>query len=273
MKKIIVGPLLSLGILAAMAAESSLDRFRFREDQVRPGWMYHYIKSNRDGSNPEHLYVFQATADRLESFKYRPGPYKAGYVIARLDWQTFSATHLQSRLLDPNGSATFVADLQYDHPRRVARLDMPPYGVIGSEVTIGRIPFHVYSFDLMSLVVTFPHLVDPRQPFSVSLVDPAVRNNQAYLEYKGEATIRFIGEESHSDTPCLKFAIDGPGLAGQGGYLWLARDGLYLVNLEIAHANNAQWDSFRLTLREKKRLEEREWVTLIEENMAQNALK
>jgi hypothetical protein len=271
MKKILFPLLLTGCCLFVAAAGSSLDQFRFDQGKCEPGWMYHYVKSNIDGSNPEHLYFFHATDERLESFKYRPGPYKAGYVMARMDWTTFSAVHLQSRLLDPSGSVTFVAELKYDAGRQRARLDMPPYGVKGAEAGIRHLPFHVYSFDLMSLVVTFPHLIDPRQSFTIGLADPAVNGNQALLEYKGEATIRFIGEEDHSGTACLKYAVDGPGLSGQGGHLWLDEGDLHLVHLEIGHANNAQWQSFRLTLREKKRMNREEWVKLIEDSLEQNA--
>ena len=94
--------LVSVWILGATGfSQDSLDRFRYQEDKVPVNVAYHYVKSNLDGSEEEYVSIFAVTKTRLEVFKYRPGPYKAGYIAVVMDWDSFSIDRMESRLLDP----------------------------------------------------------------------------------------------------------------------------------------------------------------------------
>jgi hypothetical protein len=67
-------------------AQESLRAFRYQPNKILTDVVYHYLKTNIDGSDPEHISIRIAAKDRIESFKFHPQGTRAGLVIAKMDW-------------------------------------------------------------------------------------------------------------------------------------------------------------------------------------------
>src|SRR4026207_628624 len=82
---------------------SSIDAFTYRPELIEIGTVYHYIKSNIDGSYPARIVIYIRDNDHLEVLKFEAHGRDAAYVTAHMDWRTFSADRLESRIITPDG--------------------------------------------------------------------------------------------------------------------------------------------------------------------------
>lgn len=234
-------------------------KFRFRPDRVRVGHVYHYLKTNIDGTKPEHVSIYVAARDRIESFKYHPPRAgRAGLVVARLDWKIFSATRLESWQVWKDERKLF-ATLDYDARDSSVTVTIPATGRPPERVLVGRLPFHVYNFDLASLGFALPHLARPNDSFSVGIADPTFKDAGPLFHYKGEARVSYAGEETRGGVRCRKYRIDGEGLEGRGGWLWVNGRRGHVEDIEIALPDNPEWQSFKFKLQRAERMTRERW--------------
>lgn len=238
-------------------------KFRFRPERVRVGWVYHYLKTNIDGTKPEHVSVYVAARGRIESFKYHPPRAgRAGLVIATLDWKLFSATRLESWQVWSDRRQLF-ATLDYDAADSSVTVSIPPTGRPPERVSVRHIPFHVYNFDLASLSFAFPHLARPREAFTVGIADPTFKDAGPLFHYKGEARVTYAGEERRGGVACRKYRIDGEGLEGRGGFVWVNKRRGHVEDIEVALPDNPEWQSFKFRLTGVERMTRGAWERFI----------
>jgi len=143
--------LLLLAVSAVAQAQSSA--FKFDKTKLQPGTVYHYVKSNIDGSRSGDIALYLRSIDEVESFKYHEGATEATLVKATMDWSDFTVKRFESWRLHSNGKHVLRGMLQ-----RV-------------EVPITNWPWHSYDFDFASLGLTFRFLVDPDAPFTIGIAD------------------------------------------------------------------------------------------------------
>lgn len=252
--------LLLAGQLAVpQSGTAQVEAFRFRPGAHEVGRVYHYEKTNLDGSKPERISLRIAAADRIEAYKFHPGQEPAGLVVAEMDWRRFSVRSLASLQVFAAEGAKPFASLRYDPAAREVTVDIPAIGRVGEVTPILREPWHVYNFDLASLNVSLPFLVDPTGSFVVGIADPNFGDGPLF-SYRGEVEVRYLGEERRRGSACRKYRIDGPGLAHRGGTFWTdRRDGLF-VDLEIDLPDNPDWTSFKLRRLGFERMDDAAWL-------------
>lgn len=259
---------------------SSVERFRYQPELVPVGTLYHYRKSNTDGSNPAAIMLYIASHTHIEVIKVEQGSDVLAYVTAAIDWRSFSAEYLASWHILPdddfNGCpvpppgllrAQAVGSLsQRDH---TLRMWVP--GGAGS-AAVGHYPVHIYNFDLASLNVTFRHLLDPEQPLKVGIADPdwnalgqAAPDGGApnIFRYKGLAQIVYLRDEPCHGVPCRRYALRGPGMGDQEGAIWVNRAHGHFERVEHPVPDNPSWDSFALELTDIGAASVGEWHALI----------
>jgi hypothetical protein len=132
-------------------------------------------------------------------------------------------------------------------------------------------PAHVYGFELLSLGFTLPHLSDPSQPFSFTLLGDNPRfgpDSPALLANLGEAWMRPGAEETHAGFACRKYAIGGPAFGGQTGEVWVDTEHHHITDLEIPLANNGDWRDFKLALQSVRTLDGAAWQSWKREAIA-----
>jgi hypothetical protein len=116
---------LCLQVIGQVPGRGDVVKFAYRPERVAVGTVYHYLKSNADGSHPLHVALYVAGPDRLESLKYQEERKTAWLVIANLDWSIFSANHLQTWQLSPDGRRKAVAELTFRNADSSAKLSSP----------------------------------------------------------------------------------------------------------------------------------------------------
>ncbi len=224
------------------ATLAQMTAFRFDSSRVPVGQVFHYLKSNRDGSHASRVSVYIAAVDRIESYKWDSGGKTATLVVATMDWTRFSPARLE---------AFGVTSGKLDQPR--ARLEVRDGAfqisfLPDTTVAIGLWPWHSYDFDLASLSLAFPFLVDPRGRFTFRRFDVPPNATGPTFRNFGEVSVVYERPEPRLGANTNRYAIGGPGLNGTNGTLWIdARRG-HLVEFEIPIPDEAGMRDGRLRL-------------------------
>jgi hypothetical protein len=102
-------PFLTLAVLAVAACSTTeaphrFSEYRFDAGREHVGRIYHYQRSNRDGSSPEHIHVFHESSREVEVYKMVERCTNAALVTAELDYELWSATRLVGGRLTRDGT-------------------------------------------------------------------------------------------------------------------------------------------------------------------------
>jgi len=240
------------------ASPVGVEAFQFQSSRVPVGVVYHYIKSNLDGSTPERVSLYMSDQTTLETYRWRePKPRTGSYVKATMDWERLSAVRLESRRKIRFGGEQLNAVAEYSPLTRVMSIEFADK--TRHSVQIEHVPFHFYQFDLASLNVAFRQLRDPKAPFAVGLVNPTFAETGAAIEYRGLANIAYERDETHNEFPCRRYRIDGPGVKNKVGTIWVNRSEGHVIDLEIMLENHPDWTSFKLKFVGKETMDPAEW--------------
>ncbi len=250
--------------LEAQPAPNRPAIYDVRPEREKIGRIYQYIRSNRDGTLPERISVFRKDRTHIEVFKSVRRCTNAALVTAELDLALASPVKITGGRLRPNAVVQPFAFLTVEPERK--RLDFVvdlPEKLLEFEVFIDGFPWHLFDFDLASLTVQTPYLVEPKAGFSfdvvLTLADPDLPQPIAYL---GKADLTYVGEEQRGLWPALRFAVGGEAF-GRGGTLWLhARDG-HIVDVELDRANHLGYEDFKLELQSVNDGGEEIWRSLL----------
>ena len=254
---------LVLSCATVVSSQESLRAFRYQPNKVVTGVVYHYLKTNIDGTNPEHISIRFAAKDRIESFKFHPRGTRAALVIATMDWSIFSAKSLESWQVYKDKDKVLAASLVYLPASREVAVTLPFMNRPTENVAIPFLPFHVYNFDFASLNFAFPHLINPRKPFRIGVSDPTFSEQGPAFRYRGEVEVVYLGEEQRDGQLCRKYRIDGPGLENRGGFIWVSRRTGYFQDAEIQLADNPDWQTFKFKLQKVDRMNEAQWESFM----------
>ncbi|HWT00938.1 MAG TPA: hypothetical protein VN256_11890 [Pyrinomonadaceae bacterium] len=251
--------LMVFGVFSHAVAQGEVSKFRYRPERIVVGTVYHYVKTNLDGTHPEYVSIYVAARDQIESYKFHPNTERAGLVTARMDWETFSARRLESWQVFAGGEKKLFATLSFLRALMAAEVSIPATGKPPERTAIKHLPFHVYNFDLASLNFAFRHLVNPKGRFVVGIADPTFQEGGPLFAYRGEAEIIYAGEEVREGAPCRKYKIDGAGLSGRGGHIWVDKRGGFFRDVEIELPDNPNWHSFKFRLTSTERMTREGW--------------
>lgn len=268
MRAVIVGLLASAlalggcGLFAPKVPVAGVEAFNYDASRVPVGTVYHYIKSNIDGSTPERVSLYMSDEVTLEAYRWRePAPQTTAWVKATMDWGRESAIRLESHRRVKWQGTQLNAVAEYTPATKGMTIEFSDK--TRHTVTIDHIPFHFYQFDLASLNVAFRHLVDPTKPFRVGIVNPTFAATGDALEYRGLATITYEKDEVHSEFQCRRYHIDGPGVKNQGGTIWIDAHQGHIIDLEIKNPNHPDWVSFKLKFVGKEKMTPTEWLAFM----------
>ena len=236
----------------------STQLFRYQPDRIKVGTVYHYTKSNLDGTRAITVSAYIASKDRIEVFKTDPDGDDYAYVIADMNWQVFSAEKLNSSNVFKDGTRKPQAELVLSLKDNTCSVDVR--GKKDSAV-IGHYPYHVYNFDFMSLNFTFPHLMSPTKDFEVGIADPVFKDNAPHIfEYKGKAIIKYLSEEMLHGATCRKYQISGEAFENKIGAIWVHKTLNHVEKIEIPVADNPNWHDFKLELKRVEKMTAEEWA-------------
>ena len=257
------------GFLFAAGARAQNDgddtgKFRFEaKKNFAAGTVLHYVKTNIDGTYPEYVSQYIASADTMESFKFHPKGSRAGLVIAEMDWRTFSAKSLKSWQVFARNERRLFGTIIFDGAARRAEVSIPAAKPESEFVELKIFPVHLYNFDFGSLNFAFPHLVKPKGDFRIGVTDPTFRQDAALVEYKGAVTVSYIADEKRNNARTRKYKIDGAGLKNRGGSIWVNKKTGWIEDMEIDLPDNPDWTSFKFKLLKVEKMSRAEWESFI----------
>ena len=245
--------------------ESDLDKFRYQPSKIRVNEVAHYIKSNLDGSKPTRVSIFVVAPDRLEVAKVENDVNDAAWVRAHFDWKLFTSDRMEAAVINLDGSieerATFAVD------RAKGAVDVTVGDRKGSAAW-KQLPFHVYNFDFTSLNFAWRHLIDPKAPFEIGIIDPTFQKDGPPIFYRGDARIVYTGEDEIHGKTCRSYRISGPGIGGTTGTIWWDPKSGWLEKVEIPFRDNPDWNSFKLELEGIELMTPAAWKKYVADSLA-----
>jgi hypothetical protein len=241
----------ALILLCAVPALAQLNALRYDPEKVPVGRVFHFVKSNRDGSHATRISVYVAASDRVESLKWDEGGSEATLVQAQLDWSRFSVREFQGWRLARDTA-----------PERRVTLgvagDQLSMSLMKAPITLVHWPWHSYDFDFTSLNLALPHLVKPERPFTFWRTD-FVYGDPPKVAELGEVTLSYERRERHGGRPARRYSLGGPGLNGAHGTWWSdARTGL-LLEFELPVGDEPGYDDVRMRLDSTSDLTAAQW--------------
>jgi hypothetical protein len=221
---------------------------------LRPGVVYHYLKSNLDGSDPWQVTAYVSSPRRLDVLKWGPGRAEVVEVTADLDPTGCVAQHFEQwNLRDGAMALSMWADLSDDGwTLSFHREGNPPLTLRGS----GR-PLHPYGFDMQSTNLSPRCLSKASAPPIIGLngFNPVPGATPPLVDY-GPIRVESLGEERVGDLPTRKFRLAGKDFSV---LTWFSRDDGRIVRAESARPDSDDWTSFRLERTGTERMDPFQW--------------
>ena len=236
---------------------SSISRFKYQPEKIMTETVYCYIKSNLDGSNPARVFIRVMDRDNLDVWKFEAHNYDAAHVTAHMDWESFSADRIQSSVVTSDGKSEDQALLTASSADAACSVR---FGGQSETINIGHFPVHVYNFDFISLNFSLRHWSEPYGDVEIGIIQPNFDpNREGFIKYEGNVLLQYLGEETRNSMPCLKYSIGGEGLQGQRGFIWVDRDLMHAVDIEIPIPDNPDWNSFKFNLISVQQMNKEAW--------------
>ena len=241
---------------------SSIDEFSYRPELIEPGTVYHYIKSNIDGSYPARIFIYVRDNDHLEVLKFEEHGMDAALVTAHMDWETFSADQLESWVLTSDGKRSPQATLSSSFENRTFTISWREREDI---IRIGYYPVHIYNFDFISLNYILRHWNNPEGEVAVGILQPNFDPNpDTMIKYEGTVVIKYVGNEERNTQPCRKYSIGGDGLKDHNGVMWVNIEKRIIEDIEIPIPDNPDWDDFKFNFVSSERMDSGQWADFMD---------
>jgi hypothetical protein len=238
-------------LLVARPALPRNEPLSFDASRVPVGRVFHFIKSNRDGTHAARISVFVASRERLEALKWDLGGDEATLVVADMDWSRFSVRHFATAHLRrgelPEARATL--DVNGD------QLSM---SLMAEPITLRHFPWHSFDFDFASLNLTLPHLRDPELGLTFWRTDFVYSDPPTVAEL-GEVRLEFEVAEMRGGKPARRYSICGAGIGNTRGTWWAERRSGLLIEFEIPVGDEPGYSDVRVKATGSQEMSAAEW--------------
>jgi hypothetical protein len=248
-------------------------KLRFDAARVPVGSLLHYIKSNRDGTHPDDLYLYVQSVTHLDTLKLEHGAkaQQGGKLepvavnsIGEMDWKTFSAGRVEMWYRFANAQpilmlrATRQPGSKEQHwERRDATGRMVPQ----PPIELPFLPAHIFGWEFIETMFTLPHLEDQRSSFRIGLLlFNANANDGEPLFRFAEADFRYSGTETHEGKACWKYRISGRAFSDRSAWVWMEERSHHVVDFQSEVPNSPDWNDLRIKLVSMSRISRKQWI-------------
>lgn len=226
----------------------SIHHFTYRPEFIEAGAVYHYMKSNIDGSYPARIFIYIKDNDHLEVLKFEEHGMDAALVKAHMDWETFSSDQLKSWVLTPNGEYTITWQERKDIVR------------------VGHYSVHIYNFDFISLNYILRYWKDPEGEVRIGILQPNFDPNpETMMKYEGTVLIKYVRNEVRNGQSCRTYIIGGEGLKNHNGVMWVNTEKRIIQEIKIPIPDNPDWESFKFRFISSEHMDPRQWTEFTED--------
>jgi hypothetical protein len=235
-------------------------------DQV--GTIYHYERSNQDGSLPEQISVFYASKDAVEVYKAREKCTDAAFVHAKLDPESGVASSITGARLLPDAEHFDFAFLTYDEAAKALSIsvELPNMPVIKKSTPVEHTPWHLYDFDFASLTIAHQLAENPKADFSFGLplllADPSLEEPLTYL-----GTVKATYDEEYTAIS-HRFSLSFVGENSEIGQLIFDPMHGHLELAELNIPNHLGYKDFKLDLLSTQKGGEKGWENFLTNHFA-----
>lgn len=232
----------------------SLDHFKYQEDKIDVGTVYHFHISNRDRAYVKKVSLYIADTNRIEAFKMYPRSSSTYLVVAEIDWNMFSIKNIQQIEIEN--------DLSRKNTIEMSLLDTPDNTYLMNnekEIPTGHFPASNHGYDFSDLNFVFRHLTNPQSHIEVGILAP-IQNTMAYT---GRMVITYVSEETYNNHECYKYSLRGRGISGKEGFLLVNKNSGYFEYMELDANYHSQMDYFRYELLSVTAMSQKEWETFV----------
>ena len=210
--------------------------------------IYHYVRSNQDGSEPEHVVQFRPSRTQIAVYKWVEKCTTAAYVTAEMDAAVREGRSYVAGKVAREGSQVAFGTLTLDEaaPALQADLDPPGSAHISGRHPLKSRPYIIYDFDFADLNA-FLQEHRPRAGFGYEM--PVIWPGEAGLfRDLGRLTATYAGEEQHLGRMTRRFDLAVAGPSPATGRLWIDAAQGFIVEAELALPNHEGYRDFQLKL-------------------------
>lgn len=206
------------------------------------GRLLTYLRSNQDGTLPETIYQYRASATHLEVGKEVSRCTNAAFVTADMDLERGVGLRFTGGRIARDATQEPFAWLTYENGQLHARV---PVANVEETVSVAGEPFIIYDFDLSDFNAAHGGRPPAREDFrfAVSLLWP-VEGAESVFRDLGWANAGFASAETHLGREALRYDVSG----ALNGTFWLdAREG-HVLEARFAEPNHTEYADFRMVL-------------------------
>ena len=208
----------------------------------------HYVRSNKDGSEPEHVVQYRPTKTGISVYKWVSKCTTSAYVTAEMDAGVSEGRQFVAGKVAPDGRQAEFGTLTLDEAAPALVVDITPPGgdrIQQRHLLPGR-PFLLYDFDFADLNA-FLQEHPGEVHFSFKL--PVVWPSEAGL-FKDLGTLHamYDGDEERGGRKVKRFLLSVEGPKTGLGMLWTDAAPGFIVEADLSHPNHQEYRDFRLKL-------------------------
>ena len=212
--------------------------------------IYHYIRSNGDGTEAEHVVHFRPTRTRIAVYKWVEKCTTAAYVTAEMEPDLNEGRLFVAGKVAKDGSQARFGTLTFDPKAPSLTVDVTPPGSterIQETHKLQRRPYLLYDFDFADLNAFFQEHRDAmHESFALPVIWP-IAGPTVFRDY-GTLHVSLGGEEVREGLKTKRFDLGVEGAKAATGAVWVdAADG-HIVEAELGLPNHLGYQDFRLKL-------------------------
>ncbi|MBL8246171.1 MAG: hypothetical protein JNL89_18380 [Rhodanobacteraceae bacterium] len=248
-------PILLLASTLSLPSHARAEAFVYRPDRApAPGTVWHYTKSNIDGSDPWHLDVYFASPTRIDVVKWAEGGSDFVEVAADFDPARAMPVNLQQWNTTAEGRAPRLwANAEAD------KLTVQLAGGPRFELAAHGRPLHLWGFDLMGLAFMLPHLADPTRAFELQVVDPNRPGEGEQPFAQGVARFELAGVETIDGVTARRYRISGAVFGDAAGWLWVDQASGRLLRSQHPVPTSTDWNDWKLSSTGEETMDGNQW--------------
>lgn len=228
----------------------------------------HYVRSNRDGSEPEHVVQFRPTRSGIAVYKWVSKCTTAAYVTAEMDDAVGEGRSYVAGKVAPDGSQAEFGTLTLDDATGELKVDItPPGGTrIQQSHKLQRRPYLLYDFDFADLNAFLQeHPEEVHFSFSLPVVWPG---DAGLFRDLGTLHANYDSDGVRDGRKVRVFFLGVEGPKSATGMLWVDAAHSYIVEAELSLPNHAEYRDFRLKLEKVEHGGQAAWDVLTKSHYA-----
>jgi hypothetical protein len=210
--------------------------------------IFHYVRSNKDGSEPEHVVHFRPTRTGIAVYKWVSKCTTSAYVTAEMDEAVTEGRSFTAGKVARDGSQAAFGTLTIDEaePALVADLTPPGGARIQTRHKLPGRPFLIYDFDFADLNAFLQeHPEEVHFSFKLPVVWPG---EPSLFRDLGTLHANYDGDVVRDGRKVRAFFLGVEGLKTGSGMLWVDAAQGFIVEAELDLPNHADYRDFRLKL-------------------------